>query len=102
MSNLKTDHHLHSWKTTPQLALQNIIRLLIEVMMMSGSIYARLVYHTISLYGTNYQSIGYNPCTRALTLGKDERAGRWWWGLSNAASKCGLHMNPIKKTRWSM
>ncbi|MGH9631491.1 MAG: phosphoadenylyl-sulfate reductase, partial [Bryobacteraceae bacterium] len=30
------------------------------------------------LYERGYTSIGCAPCTRATSLGEDERAGRWW------------------------
>jgi phosphoadenosine phosphosulfate reductase len=37
-----------------------------------------------------YRSIGCAPCTRAVRLGEDARAGRWWW--ENPENKeCGLH-----------
>jgi phosphoadenosine phosphosulfate reductase len=42
------------------------------------------------LHARRYPSIGCAPCTRAITVGEDIRAGRWWW--ENADSKeCGLH-----------
>jgi phosphoadenosine phosphosulfate reductase len=34
-------------------------------------------------------SIGCAPCTRAIAVGEDFRAGRWWWEESN--KECGLH-----------
>ena len=37
-----------------------------------------------------FPSIGCQPCTRAISLGEDIRAGRWWW--ENPENKeCGLH-----------
>lgn len=43
-----------------------------------------------ALHEQFYPSIGCAPCTRAITLGEDIRAGRWWW--ENPDSKeCGLH-----------
>jgi phosphoadenosine phosphosulfate reductase len=37
-----------------------------------------------------FPSIGCQPCTRAIPLGEDIRAGRWWW--ENPENKeCGLH-----------
>jgi len=43
-----------------------------------------------ALHDKGYASIGCAPCTRAITLGEDLRAGRWWW--ENEQSKeCGLH-----------
>ena len=44
-----------------------------------------------ALHDRGYPSIGCSPCTRAITIGEDIRAGRWWW--ENPESKeCGLHM----------
>ncbi|MGH9628594.1 MAG: hypothetical protein ACRD7E_09695, partial [Bryobacteraceae bacterium] len=40
-----------------------------------------------------YTSIGCAPCTRATSLGEDERAGRWWWE-EDADKECGIHFNP--------
>ncbi len=40
------------------------------------------------LHDQGYASIGCRPCTRAVTLGEDERAGRW---TGTAKSECGLH-----------
>lgn len=43
-----------------------------------------------ALHDKHYPSIGCAPCTRAITVGEDVRAGRWWW--ENPESKeCGLH-----------
>ena len=36
-------------------------------------------------------SIGCEPCTRAIAVGEDFRAGRWWWE-DEAAKECGLHV----------
>jgi phosphoadenosine phosphosulfate reductase len=36
-------------------------------------------------------SIGCAPCTRAIAVGEDFRAGRWWWE-DEAAKECGLHV----------
>ncbi len=44
-----------------------------------------------SLHDQLYPSIGCAPCTRAITLGEDFRAGRWWWE-NNALKECGLHV----------
>ena len=43
------------------------------------------------LHDQFYPSIGCAPCTRAITLGEDFRAGRWWWE-DEAAKECGLHV----------
>ncbi len=34
-------------------------------------------------------SIGCAPCTRAIAVGEDFRAGRWWW--EESSKECGLH-----------
>ncbi len=42
------------------------------------------------LHDQGYPSIGCAPCTRAISVGEDIRAGRWWW--ENPETKeCGLH-----------
>lgn len=43
-----------------------------------------------ALHDQFYPSIGCAPCTRAIAVGEDVRAGRWWW--ENPENKeCGLH-----------
>jgi phosphoadenosine phosphosulfate reductase len=57
------------------------------------------VWHHIGTHGVPYNplhdafmpSIGCEPCTRAIALGEDFRAGRWWWE-DEAAKECGLHV----------
>ncbi len=44
-----------------------------------------------SLHDKGYASIGCLPCTRAILPGENERAGRWWWELSEN-KECGLHV----------
>ncbi|MCX7229997.1 MAG: phosphoadenylyl-sulfate reductase [Burkholderiales bacterium] len=54
-----------------------------------------------TLHAQGYPSIGCAPCTRAITPGEDERAGRWWWE-SPQTKECGLHVAPdgrIVRTR---
>jgi phosphoadenosine phosphosulfate reductase len=43
------------------------------------------------LHDKFYPSIGCAPCTRAIALGEDFRAGRWWWE-EQSARECGLHV----------
>ena len=43
-----------------------------------------------ALHDRGYPSIGCAPCTRAITVGEDARAGRWWWEQP-AGKECGLH-----------
>lgn len=57
------------------------------------------VWHYIASNGVDYNplhdqffpSIGCAPCTRAISLGEDFRAGRWWWE-DEQAKECGLHV----------
>lgn len=57
------------------------------------------VWHYIATNGVDYNplhdqffpSIGCAPCTRAISLGEDFRAGRWWWE-DESAKECGLHV----------
>ncbi len=44
-----------------------------------------------ALHDQFYPSIGCAPCTRAVALGEDVRAGRWWWE-DPASKECGLHV----------
>ncbi len=56
------------------------------------------VWHYITVNQVDYNplhdqffpSIGCAPCTRAISLGEEFRAGRWWWE-DEAAKECGLH-----------
>lgn len=62
------------------------------------------VWHYISANQVDYNplhdqffpSIGCAPCTRAISLGEDFRAGRWWWE-DEAAKECGLHVKKEEK-----
>jgi phosphoadenosine phosphosulfate reductase len=47
-----------------------------------------------ALHDRFFPSIGCAPCTRAVALGEDVRAGRWWWE-QDAAKECGLHVAPV-------
>ena len=57
------------------------------------------VWHYIATHNVPYNplhdqfmpSIGCAPCTRAIAVGEDFRAGRWWWE-DEAAKECGLHV----------
>jgi phosphoadenosine phosphosulfate reductase len=56
------------------------------------------VWHYIATHGVPFNplhdqfmpSIGCAPCTRAIAVGEDFRAGRWWWE-DEKAKECGLH-----------
>lgn len=43
------------------------------------------------LHRQNYPSVGCEPCTRAVKLGEDPRAGRWWWE-NDDTRECGIHI----------
>jgi len=43
-----------------------------------------------ALHDRFFPSIGCAPCTRAVALGEDFRAGRWWW--EQGVKECGLHV----------
>ncbi|OIO73334.1 MAG: phosphoadenosine phosphosulfate reductase [Zetaproteobacteria bacterium CG1_02_53_45] len=49
------------------------------------------------LHDAHYLSIGCECCTRAITVGEDERAGRWWWENDEGAAECGLHVMSLKE-----
>ena len=44
-----------------------------------------------ALHDQFYPSIGCAPCTRAIAVGEDVRAGRWWWE-NPETRECGLHV----------
>lgn len=62
------------------------------------------VWHYIAIHNVDYNplhdvffpSIGCAPCTRAISLGEDFRAGRWWWE-DETAKECGLHVQSDRK-----
>ena len=45
------------------------------------------------LYASGYTSIGCAPCTRPVSDGEEERAGRWWWE-QDSTKECGIHLTP--------
>jgi len=63
------------------------------------------VWHYIAQHDVPYNalhdqfmpSIGCAPCTRAIAVGEDFRAGRWWWE-DEAAKECGLHATRTPET----
>jgi phosphoadenosine phosphosulfate reductase len=62
-----------------------------------GDVWHYIVAHRVDynpLHDQFYPSIGCAPCTRAISLGEDFRAGRWWWEAENA-KECGLHVKPL-------
>jgi len=67
------------------------------------------VWHYIASQGVPYNplhdefmpSIGCAPCTRAIAVGEDFRAGRWWWE-DEKAKECGLHVHGAEDAAVSM
>ncbi|MGH8530225.1 MAG: phosphoadenylyl-sulfate reductase [Nevskiales bacterium] len=43
------------------------------------------------LHDRGYPSVGCAPCSRAIAMGEDIRAGRWWWE-DPESKECGLHV----------
>jgi phosphoadenosine phosphosulfate reductase len=64
------------------------------------------VWHYIAAHDVPYNplhdefmpSIGCAPCTRAIAVGEDFRAGRWWWE-DEKAKECGLHVHEERSYR---
>jgi len=50
------------------------------------------------LTARGYASIGCAPCTRPISSGEHERAGRWWWE-SDGSKECGIHVTPEGQMR---
>ncbi len=58
-----------------------------------GDVWHYIAVHQVAynpLHDQFFPSIGCAPCTRAIALGEDFRAGRWWWE-DEPAKECGLH-----------
>lgn len=57
------------------------------------------IWHYVAVHDVPYNplhdrfmpSIGCAPCTRAIAVGEDFRAGRWWWE-DESDKECGLHV----------
>lgn len=59
-----------------------------------AEVWAYIRIHNVpynALHDQFYPSIGCAPCTRAVALGEDIRAGRWWWEDA-LLKECGLHV----------
>jgi phosphoadenosine phosphosulfate reductase len=46
---------------------------------------------TNRLHAQGYPSVGCDPCSRAIAVGDDPRAGRWWWEHPDT-KECGIHV----------
>lgn len=51
-----------------------------------------------ALHDRFYPSIGCAPCTRAIAMGEDIRAGRWWWE-DEQGKECGLHVSRVSMVK---
>ena len=51
------------------------------------------------LHDAFYVSIGCEPCTRAISMGEDPRAGRWWWEGGDTLAECGLHVTSLVRPK---
>ncbi len=61
-----------------------------------GDVWHYIAEHQVDynpLHDQFFPSIGCAPCTRAISLGEEFRAGRWWWENSDL-KECGLHVKP--------
>lgn len=59
-----------------------------------GDVWHYVAEHQVDynpLHDDFFPSIGCAPCTRAVSLGEDARAGRWWWE-DDGQKECGLHL----------
>lgn len=59
-----------------------------------AEVWAYIRIHNVpynALHEQFYPSIGCAPCTRAIAVGEDIRAGRWWWEDASL-KECGLHV----------
>ncbi len=59
-----------------------------------GDVWHYIAMHKLAynpLHDQFFPSIGCTACTRAVSLGEDFRAGRWWWE-EQSAKECGLHV----------
>ena len=59
-----------------------------------NEVWAYIRLHNVpynALHDQFYPSIGCAPCTRAVAVGEDVRAGRWWWE-DPTNKECGLHV----------
>ena len=59
-------------------------------------VWGYLRHHAVpynALHDRFFPSIGCAPCTRAVSVGEDIRAGRWWWENPDSR-ECGLHADP--------
>jgi phosphoadenosine phosphosulfate reductase len=67
----------------------------------SAEVWAYIRAHGVPynpLHDRGFQSIGCEPCTRAIGPHEHERAGRWWWEEATQ-KECGLHAQNVRPVR---
>lgn len=87
-SSHRADMTLFEWDDARQLVKFNPL-----LKWSSKALWEYIVDHQVpfnELHKKGFPSIGCAPCTRAISVGEDERAGRWWWE-QGGAQECGLH-----------
>lgn len=87
-ANLQMTEQEHKGPDHPQVKLNPLLE------WTNGDIWYYVKNHRVPynpLHDQFFVSIGCKPCTRAITLGEDFRAGRWWWE-QDEAKECGLHL----------
>lgn len=88
-ANLQAIEPEHKGKDQPEVKLNPLLD------WTNGDIWYYVKTHHVPynrLHDDFFVSIGCQPCTRAITLGEDFRAGRWWWE-QDEAKECGLHVS---------
>ena len=79
---------------TGEEASKNLVKFNPLVKWTWGDVWHYIATHQVDynpLHDQFFPSIGCAPCTRAISLGEEFRAGRWWWE-DEAAKECGLHV----------
>ena len=55
-----------------------------------------------ALHDQHYPSIGCAPCTRAISVGEDVRAGRWWWEKPGLQRMRAAHQGLAAAPPWQL
>jgi phosphoadenosine phosphosulfate reductase len=98
VTGLRRDQSLNRADITPLDDNQTPVKLSPLADWTFGDVWAFIETHQLpynALHDAFYPSIGCEPCTRAVSLGEDFRAGRWWWETedgTSVAKECGLHV----------
>jgi phosphoadenosine phosphosulfate reductase len=93
-SNARGDVPLHARDTEGRLKLNALAE------WSWGDVWHYIATHGVpynALHDRHYPSIGCAPCTRAIAVGEEFRAGRWWWE-DESLKECGLHVRQEETT----